>query len=142
MEEVGLIRKSVSEYACPLVMVWKKDGSLRLCTDFRWMNARTVKDAHPLPHQADCLTALGGSAFFSTMDLTLGFYNILVHEEDKKYTAFTTPMGLYEYNRMPQGLCNSPASFMRTMLSIFGDLNFSNLLCYLDDFLVFAPTEE
>ncbi|XP_042183782.1 uncharacterized protein LOC121847269 [Oncorhynchus tshawytscha] len=142
MEEVGLIRKSVSEYASPLVMVWKKDGSLRLCTDIRWMNARTVKDTHPLPHQADCLAALGGSAFFSTMDLTSGFYNIPVHEEDKKYTAFTTPMGLYEYNRMPQGLCNSPASFMRMMLRIFGDLNFSNLLCYLDDLLVFAPTEE
>ncbi|CDQ95192.1 unnamed protein product [Oncorhynchus mykiss] len=62
MEEVGLIRKSVSEYASPLVMVWKKDGSLRLCTDFRWMNARTVKDAHPLPHKANCLVAVNFSA--------------------------------------------------------------------------------
>ncbi|KAJ8389522.1 hypothetical protein AAFF_G00119120 [Aldrovandia affinis] len=76
------------------------------------------------------------------MDLTSGFYNIPMCEEDKKYTAFTTPTGLYEYNRMPQGLCNSPASFMRMMLSIFGDLNFTSLLCYLDDLLVFAPTEE
>ena len=75
------------------------------------------------------------------MDLTSGFYNIPMAEEDKKYTAFTTPLGLHEYNRMPQGLCNSPASFMRMMLSIFGDLNFSSLLCYLDDLLVFAPTE-
>ncbi|KAJ8395731.1 hypothetical protein AAFF_G00029680 [Aldrovandia affinis] len=142
MEEQGIIRKSVSEYASPLVMVWKKDGGLRICTDFRWLNARTLKDAHPLPHQADCLAALGGNAFFSTMDLTSGFYNIPMCEEDKKYTAFTTPTGLYEYNRMPQGLCNSPASFMRMMLSIFGDLNFTSLLCYLDDLLVFAPTEE
>ncbi|XP_054869454.1 uncharacterized protein LOC118469629 [Amphiprion ocellaris] len=76
------------------------------------------------------------------MDLTSGFYNIPMAEEDKKYTAFTTPMGLYEYNRMPQGLCNSPASFMRMMLSIFGDLNFSNLLCYLDNLLVLASTEQ
>lgn len=142
MEERGIIRKSVSEYASPLVMVWKKDGSLRICTDFRWLNARTLKDAHPLPHQADCLAALGGNAYFSTMDLTSGFYNIPMCEEDKRYTAFTTPIGLYEYNRMPQGLCNSPASFMRMMLSIFGDLNFTSLLCYLDDLLVFAPTEE
>ncbi len=58
-----------------------------------------------------------------------------------EYTAFVTPVGLHEYNRMPQGLCNSPASFMRMMLSIFGDLNFSSLLCYLDDLLVFAPDE-
>lgn len=142
MEEVGIIRKSISEYASPLVMVWKKDGGLRICTDFRWLNARTLKDAHPLPHQADCLAALGGNAFFSTMDLTSGFYNIPMCEEDKKYTAFTTPVGLYEYNRMPQGLCNSPASFMRMMLNIFGNLNFTSLLCYLDDLLVFAPTEE
>ncbi|KAI4885608.1 hypothetical protein NFI96_023817 [Prochilodus magdalenae] len=141
MEEQGIIRKSVSEYASPLVMVWKRDGSLRICTDFRWLNARTLKDAHPLPHQSDCLAALGGNTYFSTMDLTSGFYNIPMCEEDKKYTAFTTPLGLHEYNRMPQGLCNSPASFMRMMLSIFGDLNFSSLLCYLDDLLVFASSE-
>lgn len=142
MEEKGIIRKSLSEYASPLVMVWKKDGGLRICTDFRWLNAQTMKDAHPLPHQADCLAALGGNAFFSTMDLTSVFYNIPMCEEDKKYTAFTTPVGLYEYNRMPQGLCNSPASFMRMMLNIFGELNFTSLLCYLDDLLVVAPTEE
>jgi len=142
MEEKGNISKSVSEYASPLVMVWKKDGNLRVCTDFRWLNAKTIKDAHPLPHQADCLAALGGNALFSTMDLTSGFYNIPLHVSDRRYTAFTTPMGLYEYNRLPQGLCNSPASFMRMMLSIFGDLNFSTLLCYLDDLLVFAPSEE
>uniref|UniRef100_A0A9J8BSI6 Gypsy retrotransposon integrase-like protein 1 n=1 Tax=Cyprinus carpio carpio TaxID=630221 RepID=A0A9J8BSI6_CYPCA len=142
MEEQGIIRKSVSEYASPLVLVWKKDGSLRICTDFRWLNARTIKDAHPLPHQSDCLAALGGNTLFSTMDLTSGFYNIPMAEEDKKYTAFTTPVGLHEYNRMPQGLCNSPASFMRLMVSIFGDLNFSSLLCYLDDLLVFAPSEQ
>lgn len=141
MEEQGIIRKSVSEYASPLVLVWKKDGSLRICTDFRWLNARTTKDAHPLPHQSDCLAALGGNVLFSTMDLTSGFYNIPMAEEDKKYTAFTTPVGLHEYNRMPQGLCNSPASFMRMMMSIFGDMNFSSLLCYLDDLLIFAPNE-
>lgn len=142
MEECEIIRKSSSEFASPLVLVWKKNGDLRLCTDFRWLNARTVKDAHPLPHQADALSALGGNAFFSTMDLTSGYYNVEVHEDDRRYTAFTSPFGLYEYNRMPQGLCNSPATFMRMMLNIFGDQNFLSLLCYLDDVLVFAPTED
>ena len=123
-------------------MVWKKDGGLRVCNDFRWLNVRTIKDAHPLPHQSDCLAALGGNCFFSTMDLTSGFFNIPMHQDDKKYTAFTTPLGLHEYNRMSQGLCNSPASFMRVMTGIFGDMNFTKLLCYLDDLLVFAPTEE
>lgn len=66
IEEQGIIRKSVSEYASPLVMVWKKDG-------FWWLNARTLKDAHPLPHHSDCLAALGVNTYFSTMDLTSGF---------------------------------------------------------------------
>lgn len=76
------------------------------------------------------------------MDLTSGYYNVEVHEEDRKFTAFTSPFGLYEYNRLPQGLCNSPATFMRMMLGIFGDQNFLSLLCYLDNVLVFAPNEE
>ncbi|KAJ8361726.1 hypothetical protein AAFF_G00429480 [Aldrovandia affinis] len=105
LEMKGIISKSLSEYASPLVMVWKKNGDLRICTDFRWLNAKTIKDVHPLPHQADCLAALGGNALFSTMDLTSGFYNVPLHD-------------------------------------IFGDLNFSSLLCYLDDLLVFAPSEE
>lgn len=142
MEDREIIRKSCSEYASPLVIVWKRNGDLRLCTDFRCLNARTIKDAHPLPHQADALAALGGNVFFSTMDLTSGYYNVEVHEEDRKYTAFTSPFGFYEYNRLPQGLCNSPATFMRMMLGIFGDQNFLSLLCYLDDVLVFAPNEE
>lgn len=141
MEEKGIIRKSHSDYASPLVLVWKKNGDLRICTDFRWLNARTVKDAHPLPHQADVLAALGGNVFFSTMDLTSGYYNVPLYEDDKKYTAFSSPFGLHEYNRLPQGLCNSPATFMRMMMSIFGDENFSSVLCYLDDLMVFAPSE-
>jgi len=79
-EEKGIISKSLSEYASPLVMAWKKDGSLRVCTDFRWLNAKTIKDAHPLPHQADCLATLGGSLLFSSVDLTSGFYNVPLYE--------------------------------------------------------------
>uniref|UniRef100_A0A8C6TE86 ribonuclease H n=1 Tax=Neogobius melanostomus TaxID=47308 RepID=A0A8C6TE86_9GOBI len=142
MEEVGIIKKSQSEYASPLVLVVKPNGDLRICNDFRWLNARTIKDAHPLPHQTDALAALGGNVFFSTMDLTSGFYNVPLHEDDKRYTAFSSPFGLHEYNRMPQGLTNSPATFMRMMMSIFGDKNFTSLLCYLDDLMVFAPSEQ
>ncbi|KAL0147456.1 hypothetical protein M9458_057241 [Cirrhinus mrigala] len=119
MEEREIILKSSSEFASPLVLVWKKSGDLRICTDFRWINARTIKDAHPLPHQADALAVLGGNAYFSTMDLTSGYYNVEVHEDD--------------FN---------PATFMRKMLTIFRDQNFISLLCYLDNVLVFAPTEE
>lgn len=141
MEEKGIIRKSHSDYASPLVLVWKKNGDLRICTDFRWLNARTVRDAYPLPHQSDVLAALGGNSFFSTMDLTSGYYNVPLEEGHKKYTAFSSPFGLHEYNRLPQGLSNSPATFMRMMMSVFGDENFSSVLCYLDDLMVFAPSE-
>ena len=105
MEECEIIKKSCSEFASPLVLVWKKSWDLRLCTDFRWLNTLTVKDAHPLAHQANALATLGGNAFFSTMDLTSGYYNIEVHEDDREFTAFTSPFRLYEYNRMPQGSC-------------------------------------
>lgn len=76
------------------------------------------------------------------MDLMSGFYNMPLHEDDQKYSAFTTPMGLYKYNPLPQGLCKSPASCMRMTTCIFRDQNFLSLLCYHDDLLVFAPTEE
>ena len=142
MEEKEIIRKSSSEWASPLVLVWKKSVELHICVDYRWLNSRTVKDSHPVPHQADCSAALGGNAVFSAMELTSGFYNIPMHEQDKKYTAFTTPVSLHEFNRLQQGLCNSPASFMRLMMSIFGDQNFLTLFCYLDGMLVFAPNEE
>lgn len=131
MEEKEIIHKSTSEFASSLVLIWKKNGDLCVCTDFRWLNKRTLKDAHPLPHQADCLAALGGNSLFSTMDLTFGFYNMPLHEDDRK--------GLYEYNRLPQGLCNSPGSFMHMMTSIFGDQNFLSLLYYLDELIVFGP---
>lgn len=84
MEEKD-IQKSSSEYASALILIWKWNGELRVCTDFRWLNARTVKDAYPLPHQADALAALGGNAFLSTMDLTSGFYM------NKKIFQFIVP---------------------------------------------------
>ncbi len=142
MEEQGIIRKSVSEYASPLVLVWKKDGSLRICTDFRWLNARTLRDAHPLPHQSDCLAALGGNNYFSTMDLTSGFYNLPMREQDKKYTAFVTPMGYMSTTECLRVCATVQLHSCGWCLAFLGTWNFSSLLCYLDDLLVFAPTEE
>lgn len=93
------------------------------------------------PHQSDARAALGGNVLFCTMDVTSIFYNVPLFEEHKKYTAFSSFFGLHEYNRLPQGLTNSPATFIR-MMSIFGDENFTSLLCYLDDLMVFAPNEQ
>lgn len=85
MEEKGIISESVSQYASPLVMVRQKDS--------RWLKAKTIKDAYPLPLQDDCLADLGINALFRTLDLTSGFYNIPIHVSDRRYTTFTTPMG-------------------------------------------------
>lgn len=98
MEECDIIRKSCSEFASTLLLVWKKSGDVRVCNYFHWLNVPTVKNAHPLLHPADTLAALGVNAYFSTIDLTSGYNNVDVHLEDRKYTVFTSPFGLYEYN--------------------------------------------
>lgn len=100
MKERKIIQKSCSKFASPLVLIWKKSGDLRIYTDFHWIYARTIKDAHPLPHQADAFAAMGGNAYLSTMDLSSGYYNVEVHEDDRKYTAFTSPFRLYKYKRL------------------------------------------
>ena len=142
MEESGAIRRSCSPYASPMVIVHKKDGSLRICIDYRQLNNRTVRDAFPLPRIEEALDALGSATFFTTLDLTSGYWQVEVEECDKAKTAFTTPMGLFECNRMPFGLQNAPATFQRLMLSCLGDKNYSTVLLYLDDIIVFSSTFE
>lgn len=126
IEMRDIIQKSTGK---PLVLIWKKNRDLHICTDFRWLNKRTSTGAYPLPLQSDCLAALGGNCLFRTMDLTSGFYNMPLHHDDRKCSAFTTPMWLYEYNFLPQGIRNSPSGFMRMMTPIFGGQNFLSLLC-------------
>ncbi len=142
MEEAGVIRPSKSPYASQMVVVIKKDGSLRMCMDYRKLNLCSTRDAFPLPRIEDALEALGQSKYFSTLDLTSGYWQVEVAEQDKHKTAFSTPMGLYEANRMPFGLQNAPSTFQRLMTCCFGDLNYINLLIYLDDIIVFSKTFE
>ena len=138
--EKGIIRKSSSSYASPIVPVRKKDGSLRFCVDYRQLNQRTVRDAFPLPRIEESLEALGGANFFSSLDLAQGYFQITVHPQSIPLTAFRVPWGLFEFTRLPQGLINSPGTFQRVMEFVFGDMNLHNILLYLDDILVFAPT--
>jgi len=140
MEAEGVIRPSKSPYASPVVIVTKKDGSLRLCVDYRKLNSRSTRDAFPLPRIEEALEALGQAKYFSTLDLTSGYWQVEVAEQDKHKTAFSTPMGLYEANRMPFGLQNAPSTFQRLMTCCFGDLNFTQLLIYLDDLIIFSQT--
>lgn len=105
-----VIRESSSPYASPIVLVRKKDGSIRLCVDYRQLNIKTRKDAFPLPRIEESLDALTGARWFSTLDLASGYNQVPVAESDRHKTAFCTPFGLFEWNRMPFGLCNAPST--------------------------------
>lgn len=140
MEAAGVIRPSKSPYASPVVVVTKKDGSLRLCIDYRKLNSCSTRDAFPLPRIEEALESLGQAKYFSTLDLTSGYWQVEVAEHDKHKTAFSTPMGLFEANRMPFGLQNAPSTFQRLMTCCFGDLNFTQLLIYLDDLIIFSSS--
>ena len=137
-----VIRESSSPYASPIVLVKKKDGSLRMRVDYRLLNGETRKDAFPLPRIDESLDVLTGARWFSTLDLASGYNQVPVAEADRSKTAFCTPFGLFEWNRMPFGLCNAPATFQRLMQRIFGDQQCQSLLLYLDDIVVFSSTIE
>ena len=136
----GIVRPSNSPYASPIVVVQKKTGEIRLCVDYRELNARTRRDAYPLPRIDESLDALSGARWFSTLDLASGYNQVPMAEHDKDKTAFCTPFGLFEFNRMPFGLCNAPGTFQRLMERIFGDQSLQSLLLYLDDIVIFSTT--
>ena len=138
-----VIRPFNSPWALPVAMVKKKDGSLRFCIDFRQLNAATVKDVHPLPRINDLLDALHGARWFSTLDLKSGYWQVPVMERDKEKTTFRTSSGqLYEFNQVPFGLCNAPATFSRLMDRVLSGLHWETCLFYLDDIIVFSSTWE
>ena len=134
--ETGVVRPSSSAWASPTVLVRKADGSVRYCVDFRKVNDRTVKDAYPLPRIDMCLDSLGNIKYFSTLDLQSGYWQIRVKESDIPKTAFITKYGLFEYTKMPFGLCNAGSSFQRCMELIFRGLQWQTLLIYLDDIII------
>lgn len=138
--ETQVIRESSSPFASPIVLVKKKDGSLRMCVNYRQLNANTRKDAFPLPRIEESLDMLSGAKWFSTMDLARGYNQVAVSEADRAKTAFCTPFGLFEWNRMPFGLCNAPSTFQRLMQRMFGDQQCQSVLLYLDDIVVFSST--
>ena len=143
MLDAGVIRPSNSPWCNAVVLVCKKDGSLRFCIDFRKLNALTVKDSHPLPRICETLESLAGVGHYSTFDMDSGFWQVPMDEESKQYTAFTLgSMGLYECKSMPFGLCNAPPTFQRLMQNCLGELNLTYCLIYLDDVIVFSQTEE
>lgn len=138
MLDSGVVKESASPWAAPVVLAKKKDGSWRFCVDYRKLNAVTHKDSFPLPRIEESLTSLSKSEWYSTLDLASGYWQVEVAPEDQEKTAFATPFGLYQFERMPFGLCNAPATFQRLMQRCLGAQVYDYLLIYLDDVIVYS----
>ncbi|GBG93209.1 hypothetical protein CBR_g60597 [Chara braunii] len=139
----GWIRPSCSPYGAPVLFVRKKNKDLRLCIDYRKLNAQTVKNAGPLPRIDDLLERLGSATYFSKLDLKSGYHQIEIQPQDRYKTAFKTRYGHFEWVVMPFGLTNAPATFQAAMTTEFRDLLDRSVLIYLDDILVYSsPLDE
>jgi len=143
MLAAGAIRESESPYSSNVVLVRKKDNSLRFCLDYRILNSKTRKDAYMLPRFDDTVDTLAGSKFFSKLDLRSGYWQVEMEEESKDKTAFSVGnLGFYECERLSFGLCNAPATFQRLMEKCMGELHLRECLIFIDDVLIFSKTFE
>ena len=136
MEDLGIIRKSTSPYASPIVIVKKKDGSNRICVDYRKLNKITITDPEPMTTTEDLFQRLGRSHYFTKIDLSKGYWQIPVEEEDIPKTAFVTPDASYEFVRMPFGMKNSGATLVRGLREILSGME--HVENYVDDLIVYT----
>jgi hypothetical protein len=138
----GYICSSSSPWGCPALFVKKKDQSLRLCVDYRPLNAVTVKNKYPLPRIDILFDQFSGAKVFFKVDLHSGYHQIKIHSEDVSKTAFSTRYGLYEYLVMSFGLTNAPAHFMYLMNSVFMSESDKFVVVFIDDILIYSKSEE
>ena len=137
----GIIVPSTSEWAAPIILVPKKDGSKRLCVDFRRLNHVTKADPYPIPRVEELIDRLGNAKYITALDLTKGYWQVPVEKESQKKTAFITPFGKYEFTTMPFGLMGAPSTFQRLMDKVLEDVH-QFAAAYLDDVIIHSDTWE
>ena len=142
MLRAGVIRPSQSPFASPITLAPKKSGEIRFCVDYRKLNSMTIRDSYPIPNIQDIFDTLGGSAYFSTLDLRSGYWQLDLDEESIPKTAFTCHKGLYEFTRLPFGLKNAPGQFQRVMNAVLSRFISKSCLIYIDDVVVFSRSAE
>src|SRR3569833_406237 len=141
--ETCQIQPSTSPYGAPILFVPKPNGrGLRMCVDYRMLNQMSVKSRYPLPRIDDMLDTVSGAKFFTSLDLTSGYWQIRISEADVPKTAFRTPFGHFEWRVLPFGLTNAPATFQSVMNGIFEPYLRDFVVVYLDDILIFSKSEE
>jgi hypothetical protein len=138
MLKSGVIEPSRSPWSSPIVLVRKKDSTLRFCIDYRKLNAVTCKDSYPLPRIDDSLDALGQAPIFTTLDLASGYWQIGLEDDAKEKSDFCTTSGLYQFRVMPFGLTNAPATFQRLMETVLAVLEWKTCLVYIDDIIIYS----
>ncbi|KAK7893383.1 hypothetical protein WMY93_022535 [Mugilogobius chulae] len=141
MQRLGVIEPSQSEWCSPVVIVVKKDGSLRICIDFRKLNAMSEFDAYPMPRIDELLEKIGRAKFITTLDLCKGYWQVPLEESSRPYTAFQTPAGLFQFTVMPFGLHGAPATFQRLMDRVLRGCEDCSA-AYLDDVVIFSDSWE
>lgn len=141
MLDSNIIRRSKSPWSFPIVVVDKKDGSIRFCVDFRQLNKITKTNSWPLPLIDDLLDRLGKASYFISLDLKFRYWLVQMQEQDKEKTAFVCHRGLFEINVMPFRLCNAPHVFSELMSVVLQALN-TFALAYLDEILIFSKSIE
>ncbi|KAD3642317.1 hypothetical protein E3N88_31541 [Mikania micrantha] len=140
--ELGFIRPSVSPWGAPVLFVKKKDGSMRLCIDYRELNKITIRNRYPLLRIDDLFDQLQGAKFFSKIDLRSGYHQLKIRDQDVSKTAFRTRYEHYEFLVMPFGLTNAPAVFMDLMNRVFHDYLDRFVIVFIDDILVFSKSKD
>ncbi|GMF57124.1 unnamed protein product [Phytophthora fragariaefolia] len=138
MLSAGVIEHGEGAWGFPVVLVHKKDGSVRFCAGYRALNSVIRRDVYPLPRIDETLESLGGARLFTTLDLRSGYWRIRVAEEDRDQTAFMTKRGLYRFRRVPFGLTKAPATFQRLMNGVLRGLTWMTCLVYLDGIIIFT----